>query len=97
MNEVPLWITELEEDELKFIRNFIVTSGSLKEMAEIYSVTYPTVRAKLNRIIEKVRLSDEKSGDNYERLIKKLAIEGKIEFEAAAVLIQEYRTKKEGG
>jgi len=97
MNEVPLWIAELEEDELKFIRNFIITSGSLREMAEIYSVTYPTVRARLNRIIEKVKLSDEKSGDQYERLIKKLAIEGKIEFDAAAMLIQEYRSEKQGG
>ncbi len=97
MNEVPLWIAELEEDELKFIRNFIITSGSLREMAEIYGVTYPTVRARLNRIIEKVRLSDEKSGDHYERLIKKLAIEGKIEFDAAAMLIQEYRSEKQGG
>lgn len=94
MKEVPLWITELEEDELKFIRNFILSSGSLKEMADIYGVTYPTVRARLNHIIEKVKASEENQGDGYEKLIKKLAIEGKVDFEAAAVLLREYRMKK---
>lgn len=95
MKEVPLWIAELEEDELKFIKRFILASGSLKEMAQAYDVTYPTVRARLNHIIEKVKMSEEKREDPYEKLIKKLAIEGKIDFEAATVLIQEYRAKKE--
>lgn len=95
MKEVPLWITELEEDELKFIKNFVLASGSLKEMADVYGVTYPTVRARLNHVIEKVKMSEEKRTDEYEKLIKRLAIEGKIDFEAAAVLIREYRAKKE--
>lgn len=95
MKEVPLWITELAEDELVFIKRFILASGSLKEMADIYGVTYPTVRARLNHVIEKVKMSEENNGDTYEKLIKKLAIEGKIDFEAATVLIREYRAKKE--
>ncbi len=97
MKEVPLWIAELEEDELTFIKRFVLASGSLKEMAAQYDVTYPTVRSRLNHIIEKVQLSDGKREDPYEKLIKKLAIEGKLDFEAATVLIQEYRaTRKDG-
>lgn len=95
MKEIPLWITELEEDELVFIKRFILASGSLKEMADIYKVTYPTVRARLNHVIDKIRLSEENRGDDYEKLIKRLAVEGKIDFEAATVLIREYRGKKE--
>lgn len=95
MKEVPMWISELEDDELKFIKRFVLVSGSLKEMAQLYDVTYPTVRSRLNNIIEKVKMSEEKREDPYEKLIKKLAIEGKIDFEAATVLIQEYRAKKE--
>lgn len=95
MKEVPLWITDLEEDELKFVKNFVLASGSLKEMADIYKVTYPTVRARLNHVIDKVKMSEENNADTYEKLIKKLAIEGKIDFEAATVLIREYRAKKE--
>lgn len=95
MKEVPLWIAELEEDELKFIKRFVLVSGSLKEMAQLYDVTYPTVRNRLNTIIEKVKMSEEKREDPYEKLIKRLAIEGKLDFEAATVLIQEYRARKE--
>ena len=95
MKEVPVWITELEEDELTFIKRFVLASGSLKEMAVVYGVTYPTVRARLNHVIEKIKLSDANREDPYEKLIKRFAIEGKIDFEAATVLIREYRGKKE--
>lgn len=96
MKEVPVWIAELETDELKFIKRFVLASGSLKEMAEIYQVTYPTVRNRLNAIIQKVKMSEENQEDSYEKLIKKMAIEGKLDFEAATVLIQEYRQSKGG-
>lgn len=95
MKEVPVWITELEEDELKFVKRFVLASGSLKEMADVYGVTYPTVRARLNSIIHKVKLSEENREDPYVSLIKKMVIEGKVDFEAAAVLIREYRGQKE--
>ena len=96
MKDIPLWITELEADELKFIRNFVLASGSLKEMAQSYGVSYPTVRSRLNNVIEKIKICEENQEDPYEKLIKRLAIEGKVDFEAATVLIREYRGKKEG-
>ncbi len=96
MKEVPLWITELEDDELQFIKRFVLASGSLKEMADIYGVTYPTVRNRLNLVINKVRLSEEKREDPYVSLIKRMVMEGKVDFEAAAVLIREYRQDREG-
>lgn len=94
MKEVPTWITELEEDELQFIKRFVLASGSLKEMADIYGVTYPTVRNRLNLVISKVKLSDEKREDPYVSLIKRMVMEGKVDFEAAAVLIREYRDNR---
>jgi len=95
VKEIPVWITELEQDELNFIKKFVLASGSLKEIADIYQVTYPTVRNRLNRIIEKVRLAEENQEDPYIKLIKKLALEEKIDFDAATILIREYREKKE--
>lgn len=94
MKEIPAWITNLEQEELNFIKNFVLASGSLKEMAGIYKVTYPTVRIRLDQVIEKVKLAEEHQEDPYIKLIKKLALEEKIDFEAAAVLIREYRDKK---
>ena len=96
MKEVPVWITALEDDELQFIKRFVLASGSLKEMADVYGVTYPTVRNRLNGIIGKIKLSEEKQEDPYISLIKKLVMEGKVDFEAAAVLIREYRQNREG-
>lgn len=94
MKEVPLWITELEDDELHFIKRFVLASGSLKEMADIYGVTYPTVRNRLNHVINKVKLSEENREDPYVSLIKRMVMEGKVDFEAAAVLIREYRDRR---
>lgn len=91
MNEIPQWIAELGEEDLNFVKKFVLSSGSLKEMAELYHITYPTVRARLDRVIEKIRAAEEWEEDAYIRLIKKMAMEEKVEFDAAAVLIREYR------
>jgi len=53
---VPSWIDGLSEEDHAFIRRFVLASGSLKEMAEIYGISYPTVRLRLDRLIEKVKL-----------------------------------------
>ena len=84
---VPDWMTGLEEEDVAFIRNFLLCSGSLKEVASRYGVTYPTVRLRLDRLIQKIRLSEERAQDPYIALIKRLAVNEKIDFEAARLLI----------
>ncbi len=86
-------IDNLDDSEIDFIKRFILESGSLKEMAAIYGVSYPTVRLRLDRLIEKIKLSD-KEDLSYVSLIKSMAIDGKITLDAAKILIEEY--KKEG-
>lgn len=95
MKNIPQWITELSEEDLNFVKRFVLSSGSLKEMAKIYGVTYPTVRSRLDRVIKQILSSDEKKEDAYISLIKKMVLDEKLEFDAAAVLIQEYRKEKE--
>ena len=91
MDQLPLWITELDETELNFIKNFVLFSGSLKQMAKEYGVTYPTIRSHLDAVIKKIELGEQAEEDSYVKLIKRMAIEGNIEFETAAVLIREYK------
>ncbi len=93
-NEKRERIENLDDAEIDFIKRFILESGSLKEMAAIYGVSYPTVRLRLDRLIEKIKLSD-KEDLSYVSLIKSMAIDGKITLDAAKILIEEY--KKEGG
>ncbi len=45
----------LSADQQKFAMDFILASGSLKEMASKYGISYPTVRARLDRLIECLR------------------------------------------
>lgn len=97
MKEIPQWVTGLEEEELNFIKRFVLSSGSLKEMAQIYQVTYPTMRIRLDRVIAKIQSSDEQEEEEFVKLVKRMVIEEKLDFDAAAVLIREYRKEKGEG
>lgn len=91
---IPDWLTKLESDDFNFIKRFVVASGSLKEIAKQYGVTYPTVRLKLDRLIHKIEINDQEDNDSYVSLIKKLAMNDQIDFEAAKILINAYKTDK---
>ncbi|MFX3816616.1 DUF2089 family protein, partial [Streptococcus suis] len=52
------WFFNLEDEEQEFIKQFIFASGSLKELARYYGVSYPTVRLRVDRLIEKIALND---------------------------------------
>lgn len=92
---MPIWLSNLDEEDVAFIKRFVLSSGSLKEMAKQYDVTYPTVRLRLDRLIEKIKISENTQEDPYVALIKKLALNERVDFEAAKVLINEYRKIKE--
>lgn len=42
----------LGPEEQRFVELFVLASGSLKQMAELLGVSYPTVRARLDKLIE---------------------------------------------
>ncbi len=88
---VPGWMTGLEEEDVAFIKRFVLASGSLKEVAAEYGVTYPTVRLRLDRLIQKIRLEDAVDQEPYVALIKRLALNDKLDFDTAKLLIAEYR------
>ena len=48
-------LVSLSHDDQEFILAFIKTSGSLKEMAGILRVSYPTVRNRLDDVIVKLK------------------------------------------
>ncbi len=94
INIVPEWMTNLDDEDVSFIKKFLLASGSLKELANIYSVTYPTVRLRLDRLIQKIHISEQSSSEPYVALIKQLAVNEKIDFETAKLLISEYKKNK---
>ena len=51
-------LVSLSPDEQSFIVDFIKASGSLKEMAKLLGLSYPTVRNRLDEIIERVKQAE---------------------------------------
>ena len=95
MDTVPMWMKNLNDEDLIFIKRFLLASGSLKEVAKLY-VTYPTVRVRLDKLIDKVNLSESKTdNDEFVDLIKRYVIDEEIEFDTAKNLIAEYKKIKE--
>ncbi len=92
---VPGWMSGLDDEDIIFIKRFLMASGSLKEVANFYGVTYPTVRLRLDRLIQKIKIDEETAKDPYIGLIKKLALNEKIDFDTAKVLITEFKKIKE--
>jgi hypothetical protein len=96
INVIPSWLTDLDDEDINFIKNFLFSSGSLKEIAKIYDVTYPTIRLRLDKLIQKIKVNDSESNEPYIALIKKLAIDEKINLDTARILINEYRKQGAG-
>ncbi len=48
-------LLSLPQEDQDFVLQFIKTSGSLKEMATLLKVSYPTVRNRLDDIIDKLK------------------------------------------
>jgi len=67
------WIDGLAQEDLAFIKRFILASGSLKAVAAEYGVSYPTVRGRLDRLIAKVEAIDRADvSDPFERRLRVL-------------------------
>lgn len=95
METRPAWMADLGDEDLAFIKKFILSSGSLKEVAALYGVSYPTVRLRLDRLIQKIRLSESAETDPYVSLVKRLAVDDKLDLDTAKVLISAYRKTRE--
>lgn len=86
------WLDALEDEDLAFVKRFLLASGSLKEVAENYGVSYPTVRLRLDRVIQKVRiLDDATAGDDHERQMRALAADGKFDTHTLKTLLRNYK------
>ncbi|WIM67088.1 DUF2089 family protein [Corynebacterium breve] len=85
------WIDALSDADLKFVRSFILSSGSLKELARVYDVSYPTIRQRLNRIIDKVTLAGTEQ-DPFIRNLRSFAVDSRLPGETTDSIIELYRT-----
>jgi hypothetical protein len=88
----PAWLAQLGEEDFHFLRRFLLCSGSLKDLAAEYGVSYPTVRARLDRLIAKVRAAEDPRGaDQLEHKLRVLVADGQIPPALAKELLAAHR------
>ena len=93
------WTDMLEADELNFVRRFVLSSGSLKEMAQEYGVSYPTIRQRLDELIGKIRSgTKEKPVSELRRVVRRMVENGELDLpEARKILTAGARDLKDAG
>lgn len=91
---VPEWMVNMDDEDVSFIKKFIMASGSLKDIANQYNVTYPTVRLRLDRLIQKIQIGEDNANEPFVALIKRMAVNEKIDFNTAKIIISEYKKTK---
>lgn len=94
IDKIPQWILALEMEDITFLKNFVLKSGSLKEIAKLYEVSYPTVRLRLDKLIQKIELSDQKDEEPFSAFIKGLAVDSRIDLETAKIIIEKYKQER---
>ena len=90
-NDIPNWLLSLEKEDIEFIKNFVLNSGSLKDIAKVYEVSYPTVRLRLDKLIQKIKVNDSLEEEEFITFIKKLSIDDRISLEDAKLIIDKYK------
>ena len=91
------WLDYLEDEDVAFIKRFVLFSGSLKDLADAYKVSYPTLRLRLDRLIEKIKVLDSQTiEDDFERQLRAQFADGKLEPQIFKKLLTAYQNQKKG-
>jgi len=86
----------LSEEELDLVMQLVLASGSLKDLARVYQVSYPTIRLRVDRVIEHLRqLANGAKPDPMMQLLAELVERGEITVPAARSVRDLYRQQKE--
>ena len=91
-------LAALPREDLDLVMELVLRSGSLKELAEAYSVSYPTIRARLDKVIERLRLAAEgRKPDAVTELLATLVERGEMTPGAARAVRNAVSATRAGG
>jgi hypothetical protein len=77
-------LAALPREDLNLIVELVLQSGSLKELASAYGVTYPTIRLRLDRVIERLKAAvNGKQPDPLRELLARLVERGEMSASGA--------------
>jgi hypothetical protein len=84
-------LARLNPDDQVFVAVFVKCHGSIKQMEKHFDVSYPTIKARLNRISEQLDfIQVETVSDNPSEALEKLN-RGEIDVEQAIKLLRKER------
>ncbi len=87
----PAWSDNLSNQQLEFVRLFLIVQGSIKEMEKRLGISYPTVKNRLAEIIRSIANQEDQPGD-YTDVFNDLD-EGFINVDEAISIIESRRKK----
>jgi len=90
------WFSQLDEEDQRFIKRLVLASGSLKELADGYGVSYPTIRLRLDRLIERVGTFEDPANDAFEAKLRQFVAEGDISTRVGKQLLRIHKETKKG-
>jgi hypothetical protein len=85
VEEHPL--ARLPREDLDLVTELVLKSGSLKDLAAAYGVSYPTIRTRLDRVIDRLKAEvNGKPRDPVNELLAALVERGEVSVSGARAL-----------
>jgi hypothetical protein len=75
-------LAQLSAEDQVFVAAFVRSHGSIKEMEQVFGVSYPTIKARLNRIAASLEFVETDPQPGRAEVLERLA-RGEITAEAA--------------
>lgn len=81
-------LARLSAEDREFVELFVRSSGSLKAVAEKMGISYPTIRTRLNRVIEALEQEEEGERTLRNRILDEVE-QGNISVDEAVRRLRE--------
>ena len=81
-------LARLPAEDREFVELFVRSSGSLKAVAEKMGISYPTIRSRLNRVIQALEREEETERSVRHRILDEVE-QGKISVDEAVRRLRE--------
>ena len=83
----PPQLAQLSADDQVFVAAFVRSHGSIKEMEQVFGVSYPTVKARLNRIASRLEFIETSPAPPRGEVLERLSA-GEITAEEAIAALE---------